>query len=148
MKYHQEIIVNIPFSQLIVLFENPDNLKKWQPDVISFTPISGTIGQQGAVSKMKVNMVVKVLEIKETIIKRNLPHEFVIQYETAGATNTVTNGFKELSPNKTRWIMQNDYKFGGIAKYAVMPLKGIFKKQTQVTMDRFKTFAESLPVEK
>ena len=148
MKYHQEIIVNIPFSQLITLFENPDNLKKWQPDVISFTPISVTIGQPGAVSKMKINMVVKVLEVSETIVKRNLPQEFVILYETAGVTNTVTNGFKEIAPNQTRWIMENNYKFGGIAKYAVIPLKGIFKKQTQVTMERFKKFAESLPVEK
>ncbi len=147
MKYHQEIIVNIPFSKLLELFEDPKNLKKWQPDVISFTPISGTIGQVGAVSKMRVNMVIKELEITETIIKRNLPDEFVIQYQTPGVTNMVTNGFKELAPNQTRWIMQNDYKFGGIARFAVMPLKGIFKKQTQVTMERFKKFAESLPVD-
>lgn len=146
MRYHQEIIIDIPFDTMIELFENPDNLQKWQPDVKKFERVSGEIGQPGAVSRMTVNMVVKDLVLTETIMKRNLPQEFVIKYETDGATNIVTNNFKEIDGKKTRWIMNNDYTFSGFAKYAVIPLKGIFKKQTQVTMERFKKFAENLPV--
>lgn len=144
MQYQQQIILNIPFSIMIDLFENPDNLKKWQPDVVSFRPISGTIGQPGAVSELTVDMKVKHITMKETIIKRDLPDEFVIFYEADGVTNTVTNRFKELGDKQTQWIMENDYQFKGLLKYAALAMKGIFKKQTQVTMERFKKFSEGL----
>lgn len=144
MKYKQQVVLDIPFSTVIEIFENPENLKKWQPDVISFNHISGTIGQPGAVSELVVDMKIKQLKLKETIQKRNLPAEFVLLYETDGGSNTVTNRFNELGNNQTQWIMENDYQFAGLLKYALLPMKAIFKKQTQVTMDRFKEFSENL----
>lgn len=147
MKYSNEITINIPFSKMIQLFENPENLKKWQPDVVSFERVSGEIGQPGAVSKMKVDMKVKVIEMKEIILERNLPSTFKMKYEADGVTNIVTNSFREVSADQTYWKMHNDFRFQGIMKYAALALKGIFKKQTLVTMERFKKFAESLPKE-
>lgn len=145
MKFHIEIIVDISFAKLLELFENPDNLKKWQPNVVKFTPLTGKIGQPGATSEIRYNMVVKEIVMKETILKRNIPDEFVLQYESDGVKNTVTNNFKEIAPNKTRWIMENNFEFGGIMKFAALAMKGIFRKQTELTMERFKKFAESLP---
>ena len=147
MKFHIEIIVDISLNKLIELFENPDNLKKWQPNVISFEHLSGTLGQVGAVSQIHYNMIVKKIVMKETIMKRNLPDEFVILYESDGVSNTVTNNFKEIAPNKTRWIMHNNFKFGGLMKYAAMALKSVFRKQTEQTMERFKKFAETIKEE-
>ena len=147
MKFHIEIIVDISLNKLIELFENPENLKKWQPNVISFEHLSGEIGQPGAKSRIKYDMIVKKIVMQETILKRNLPDEFVLRYESDGVSNTVHNNFKELGPNQTRWIMQNNFKFGGLMKFAAMALKGVFKKQTELTMERFKKFAETLPKE-
>jgi len=147
MKYKQEITIDIPFEKMIALFEDPNNLQKWQPDVLSFERVSGEIGQPGAVSKMRVNMIVKVIDMTETILKRNLPDEFMIKYETNGVTNVVTNNFKEVSPNRTHWVMKNNFQFGGFLNLAAKALKGVFRKQTKVTMERFKKFAESLPTE-
>ncbi len=147
MKFHIEIIVDISLDKLIELFENPDNLKQWQPNVISFEHLSGTIGQKGAVSRIHYNMLVKKIVMKETILKRNLPEEFVLLYESDGVSNTVTNNFKQLADNKTRWIMQNNFKFAGLMKYAAMALKGVFRKQTEQTMERFKKFAETIKEE-
>lgn len=147
MKFHIETIVDIPFSKLIELFENPENLHKWQPSVISFKLLSGEIGQEGAVSELYYDMVVKKITMKETILKRDLPDTFILRYDADGVSNTVTNNFKEIGENKTRWIMQNDFKFAGIMKYAALPLKGVFKKQTELTMERFKKFAEEIAKE-
>ena len=147
MKFHIEIIVDISFAKLLELFENPDNLKKWQPNVISFTPLSGEIGHVGATAEIRYNMVVKEIVMKETILKRNIPDEFVLRYDSDGVTNTVTNNFKEIAPNKTRWIMENNFKFSGLMKYAALAMKGIFKKQTELTMERFKMFAEEISKE-
>ena len=145
MKFHIEIIVDISFAKLIELFENYENLKIWQPNIIKYTRLTGELGQPGATSEIRYNMVIKEMVMKETIIKRNLPEEFVLRYESDGVKNTVTNNFKEIAPNKTRWIMENNFEFAGIMKYAALAMKGIFRKQTELTMERFKKFAESLP---
>ena len=147
MKFHIELIVDISLNKLIDLFENPENLKKWQPNVISFNHISGEMGQVGAISQIHYNMIVKKIVMKETILKRNLPEEFVLFYESDGVSNTVTNNFKELGDNRTRWIMQNNFKFGGLMKYAALALKSVFRKQTEQTMERFKKFAETIKEE-
>lgn len=145
MKFHIEVIVDISFAKLIELFENPENLKKWQPNVIKYTLLSGVIGQPGTVSEIKYNMVVKDIVMKETIVKRNLPQEFILRYDADGVSNTVTNNFKEIAPNQTRWIMENNFEFKGLMKYAALAMKGIFRKQTELTMERFKKFAETIP---
>lgn len=147
MKFHIETVVDIPFATLIELFENPDNLHRWQPSVISFKLLSGTIGQEGAVSELHYDMMVKKIKMKETILKRDLPETFILRYDADGVNNTVTNNFKEIEENKTRWIMQNNFQFAGLMKYAALPLKGIFKKQTELTMERFKKFAEQIAKE-
>jgi len=147
MKFHIEMVVDISFAKLIELFEDPNNLKKWQPNVISFTPLTGEIGQPGATSRIRYNLLVKEIEMKETIITRNLPQEFVLRYDSDGVSNTVSNNFKEIAPNKTRWIMENNFQFSGIKKFAALALKGVFKKQTEWTMERFKKFAEQVSKE-
>lgn len=147
MKFHLETIVDIPFSRLITLFENPENLHKWQPNVISFKRLTGEIGQVGATSELHYDMIVKKIIMKETILERNLPDLFILRYDADGVNNTVTNNFKELPNNRTRWIMQNDFQFAGVMRFAAKPLKGIFKKQTELTMNRFKKFAEQIAQE-
>lgn len=147
MKFHIELVVDIPFARLIELFEDPNNLKKWQPNVISFKHLTGEIGQPGATSRIRYNLVVKTIDIKETILKRNLPEEFVLRHETEGVANIISNNFKEIAPNKTRWIMENNFQFSGLKKFAALALKGVFKKQTELTMERFKKFAEQVAKE-
>jgi len=92
-------------------------------------------------------MMVKKIKMKETILKRDLPETFILRYDADGVNNTVTNNFKEIEENRTRWIMQNNFQFAGLMKYAALPLKGIFKKQTELTMERFKKFAEQIAKE-
>lgn len=44
MKYELEITINLPRERVIELFDNPDNLKKWQEGLQSFSHRSGTPG--------------------------------------------------------------------------------------------------------
>ncbi len=48
MKYTCELIVNLPRQRMIELFDNPDNMHKWQPGLVSFEHLSGESGQPGA----------------------------------------------------------------------------------------------------
>ena len=76
MKYELQITIELPRKRVIELFDNTDNLKKWQDGLQSFTPISGEVGKEGAKSKLEYKMGKREVEMIETITKRNLPEEF------------------------------------------------------------------------
>ena len=143
MKYHNEIEINQPLTRVIELFDNPDNMKYWQPGLESFEHISGTPGQPGAKSRLKYNMGNRKIEMIETITKRNLPDEFSGTYEAKGVHNIISNRFIPLGDYKTKWLAENEFQFSGFMKLMGWLMPGMFKKQSQKFMEDFKKFAEN-----
>lgn len=143
MKYTCELIVNLPRARMIALFDNPDNMRKWQPGLVSFTHISGEAGQPGAKSKLLYDMNGRKVEMVETILSRNLPDEFSGSYEAKGVYNLVENHFYEDSPERTRWVMETEFRFSGFMKVIAFFMGGAFRKQSLEFMHNFKKFAES-----
>ncbi len=143
MKYNCEIEINLPLKRVIELFDDPENLSKWQPGLVSFEHISGKPGQTGAKSRLKYKMGKRDIEMIETITTRNLPEEFSGTYEAKGVFNLVNNKFTELSPIKTKWITENEFKFSGFMKIMGMLMPGAFKKESQKYLKQFKEFAEA-----
>jgi carbon monoxide dehydrogenase subunit G len=80
MKFTQEIIIDKPIDIVVGLFDNPEHMDKWMEGLISFQNISGQQGQPGAKSKLRFKMGNREIEMIETIIVRNLPHEFSGSY--------------------------------------------------------------------
>jgi len=80
MKYEFEIEINLSRNKVIELFDNPENLQKWQPGFISFDHLEGVKGQPGAKSKIKYKMGKRDIEMIETIINNNLPDTFLVTY--------------------------------------------------------------------
>ena len=142
MKYQNEIEINLPINRVIELFDNPDNMKHWQPGLESFEHLSGTPGQPGAKSRIKYNMGNRKIDMIETITKRNLPDEFSGTYETKGVYNLISNKFIPLGANKTKWVTETEFQFSGFMKIFGWLMPGAFKKQSQKFMQDFKTFAE------
>ena len=153
MKYSQEIEINLPREEVIKLFDNPDNMQKWQPELISFEPISGNPGEEGARSRLKYKMGKREIEMIETITKRNLPREFNGTYEANGVLNIISNKFIDISESKTRWTAENlqqlfdntenEFQLKGFMKLMGIFMPGSFKKQSYKYMIQFKEFAES-----
>jgi carbon monoxide dehydrogenase subunit G len=144
MKYTTEIQIDLPVEEVTALFDNPDNLKYWQPGLQSFEPISGTPGQPGAKSRLKFKMRRRVIEMIETVTVRNLPVEFSGTYEAKGVLNMVTNRFVPIAENKTRYITEQEFQFSGIMKIIGVLMPGAFRKQSQQYMQYFKEFAEQV----
>ena len=71
MKYTLSTTINLPRSKVIELFDNPDNMSKWQPELQSFEHISGEPGEPGAKSRLKYKMGKREVEMIETITARN-----------------------------------------------------------------------------
>ena len=142
MRYETEVMIDLPRARVIELFDDPDNLAKWQPGLKSFEHISGEEGQPGAKSKMIYDMSGRTVEMIETIETRDLPDEFIAIYEAKGVWNWNANRFYEAGADKTRWVLDTDFKFSGFMKIMSIFMQGTFKKQSLQTMMDFKQFAE------
>jgi hypothetical protein len=143
MKDKTELTIDLPRDRVIELFDNPDNLPKWQPGLKSFEFISGELGKPGAKSRLFYDTGGRNVEMIETIEVRALPDEFTATYETNGVWNWVSNRFYEEGPQKTRWELDTEFRFSGIWKIVSLFMRGLFPKQSLENMENFKRFAEN-----
>lgn len=143
MKYTTEVTINLPREKVIELFDDPKNMKKWQPGLESFEPISGTPGQPGAKSRLVYDMNGRKMELVETITTRNLPDEFSGTYEANGVFNHIANHFYEEA-GKTRWVTENEFSFTTLMmKIMGLLMPFMFRRETKKNMEQFKAFAEN-----
>ena len=143
MKYTSDLLIELPVSRVIELFDSFENLQKWQPGLISFEHLSGVPGAPGAKTLLAYDTKGRREEMIETIITRDLPDEFTATYEAKGVMNWVSNRFVEEGGDRTRWLMENEFRFSGIMRVASVFMRGMIAKQTLADMTRFKEFAEN-----
>ena len=143
MHYAVEIEIDLPRDRVIELFDNPDNMSKWQQGLQSFEPLSGEPGQPGARSRLLYVMGNREIELIETITLRDLPARFDGTYETKGVYNEVKNRFIELGPDRTRWESENEFRLTTwMMKLMGLFIGGAFRQQSLKYMQDFKAFAE------
>ncbi len=142
MKYTTEVEILLPRSKVIALFDNSDNMKKWQPGLLSFEHTEGEAGTPGAKSMLKYKMGKREILMVETIVERKLPDVFSATYEAKGVWNMVENRFGEPEEGKTLWKLESEFKCTGFLRLMVFFAPSMFKKQTLKDMMRFKEFAE------
>ncbi len=143
MKYSVSITIDKPVDEVIALFDNVDNMKKWMDGLESYKPISGTAGEVGAKSRMEFKMGKREIKMVETITAKNLPEEFTATYEAKGVFNIVKNSFEPLPGNKTKYSTEQKFQFKGFMKLIGLLMPGAFKKQSMKYLKDFKAFAES-----
>ncbi|SFU38554.1 hypothetical protein SAMN05216480_102133 [Pustulibacterium marinum] len=143
MRYRLEIVLQKPVKKVMETFDSTENLKHWQKGFVSFSPISGELGEEGSKAKMIYQMGNREIEMTETIIKKNLPHEFHGTFETTGVYNTQENYFEILDENATKWITVSDFKFTNFKmKLIGFLMPSSFKKTSYQYMIDFKNYIE------
>lgn len=144
MKYTTEVIINKPRKEVIEKLDSLENMKHWQRGLVNATPLEGTPGEEGATMKLEYKMGKREMEMKETIIKRNLPEEFHATYDAKGVHNIQQNYFKEVDQNTTKWVSESEFQFQGFGmKLIGFLMPGAFKKQSQKYLNDFKNFVEN-----
>lgn len=143
MKYNTELIIDLPRDRVIELFDSLENMYKWQPGLKSFEVISGDPGQEGSRSRMVYEGRKNDLTMIETITKRNFPDEFHATYEAKGVHNEMYNYFSESDEQLTTWRTVSVFRFSGLMALMAPFMKSAFTKNTLLSMERFKTFAEN-----
>ena len=146
MKYTSDILIKLPRDKVVALFDNPDNMKHWQPELISFEHVSGEPGNPGAKSRLKYKMGKREIEMIETIHVRNLPDQFDGTYDAKGVHNIIKNRFEVVDETTTRWITEQEFQFSGFMKLMAWIMPGAFKKQTMLYLTRFRDWAESAEI--
>lgn len=146
-KFECSVVINQPLGHVVALFENPDNLSEWQDGFKSYTHDSGEKGQPGAKSTFLYEGRGGEMEILETIIRNDLPEEFMAEYWHKHMTNTMRYWFEALGPNETRYAAEVHYTEarGFMIKLMMTLFPSMFRKQVQKWMDQFKAFAERTP---
>ena len=144
MKYSVEVIIEKPRNEVVKKMDNIDNMKHWQPGLVSFEHLSGEPGEVGAKSKLYYKMGKREIEMIETITCKNLPNEFSGTYEAKGVWNHVQNHFIEIDENKTVWRSVNEFRCSGYLKIMIFLMPGMFNKETCKYLVNFKEFAESI----
>lgn len=144
MRYQLDLDIDAPRDRVVALFLDPENLTKWQPDLVSFEPLGdGDPRAVGAKSKQIHRMGKRQVEMIETITAHNHPDEFSATYEADKVWNQNTNRFVDLGDGKTKWIVDSEFRCSGFVGLLAFVMPGMFRKQTLKFMRQFKDFAES-----
>ena len=148
IKYTEEIEINSNIDSLIVLFDNPYNMKEYMEGIESYTVLSGNIREVGAKAELVVafiekDVVNRRIVMIEEIITNNLPKEKKVTYTADGVYNIVTNRFEKVSENKTKFINEQEFEFKGYMKIISFFIPSAFKKQSKIYLEDFKEFAEN-----
>lgn len=144
MRYKTEIEVDLPREALLELLSNPEQMVHWQQGLLSFQPLSGEPGQEGAQMELQYQMGKRRLVMVETVLKRNFPEEYHLTYDAKGVHNIQKNYFEALGTGRSRWISESEFQFSSFPmKLMGMFMPGAFRKQSRAAMQAFKEFAET-----
>lgn len=143
MKFKLELPIDKPRLEVWKAFDNPENMKTWQPSLISFERMSGTQGRPGAVSKLTYEENKRQFSLIEKVTYREDPHRLDGVYENNFADNIIRNTFIEQGNGQTLWVVETEFKFKTfIMKFMGPLLKKNFVARTQKDMERFKKMVE------
>lgn len=144
MKYHFEIMLNAPRSDVWAAFSRLENLKKWQPTLTSIEHLSGTPGEHGAKSRLTYEENGHKIEMTETVEYCAHGSELTGRYDTSHGTNLLSNRFEEVGGGQTRWIVDAEFLFKGFLMSIVgFFLRGVIKKRVEADCNRFKAKLEA-----
>lgn len=136
------VLINKPRNIVAKLFLDTECMKNSHQGFIEKILISGTPNEDGA----KYKLLYEKFEMTETIISNNLPNSFSGLYEHKNMTNTMTSKFEAFSDNETKFTAEIEYtEFRGfMIKIIAKLFPGMFKKQGDKWLQRFKDYAENI----
>lgn len=144
MKFKLELPINKPRAEVWKAFDNPENMKVWQPSLIDFEPIKGTQGQPGAVSKLTFRENEREFSLIEKVTAREELNRLDGIYENEFADNMISNRFIEKDSDQTLWIVETEFTFKTFIMKIMGPLiKKKFVARTEKDMQRFKAMVEA-----
>lgn len=143
MKFALELTLQKSRDEVWRVFDNPENIKAWQPALVKFENISGAQGQPGAVSRLTYKEGKREFSLIEKVTHRAEPVQLDGVYENEFADNSIKNTFSIISDNETLWRVEVEFIFKTFMMKIMGPvMKTNFILRTEKDMQRFKEFVE------
>jgi hypothetical protein len=142
MKSLVEIRINVPQRKLAELYADPRLNTRWMDDIQKVELISGELGMVGS----KYRLVPKKgdMVFVATVIARNIPDELRLNLDAANVTVSVKGRFIAVSPQSTRLISEEEFRFKGLFNTIFgFFAGGAIKRAHRRHMESFKQFAEA-----
>jgi uncharacterized protein YndB with AHSA1/START domain len=143
MKFRHEIVIDADQRSVWAAFDDPENMKAWQPTLESFTRKSGENGQPGAVAELVYDENGRKVTLIETITERREPHFLAGTYESDGGNALIVNHFEDAGDGRTRWVMYGNHSFKGIFRFIGIFFAGAIRRRNEDMMNNFKLFTET-----
>lgn len=143
MKLKFEQIIDADQDTVWAAFDNPDNMHRWQQNFQSFTPVSGTPGEVGAISEVVFEEKGRKIVMQETITERREPDFLAGVYEAENGTTLIVNHFEPVDDNQTRWTTWCNFNFRGVMKVLAIFIGSAVRKRIEGDMERFKLMVET-----
>lgn len=143
MKHKTEVLIDADRPTVWRLFDDPDNMSKWQPTLKSFTHRSGIPGQPDSISDLVYNENGRDVLMTETITARREPEFLGGTYESKWGNVIVFNHFEETADGKTLWKSNVNYVFKGLMKIMAIFMRKSICGRTDTDMNRFKLMVET-----
>lgn len=143
MKFDFTLELSAPRELVWRAFDNPSNLAKWQPSLVSFEPVSGTPGQVGAKSQLMYRESGREIVLVETVTLRREPEEFAGTYESDHGVNILSNRFAVTGADLTRWDILTEMQLKGMARFMAPMVRGMIEKRVRSDCERFKSLLEA-----
>ncbi|MBO6515525.1 MAG: SRPBCC family protein [Bacteroidia bacterium] len=144
MKYTCTVTINAPLDRVVELWNDPTHFGQWQDGFHSIELVEGNVDEVGAVSRIKMKIGKRDMELIETLLVCDLPREKKGLYEHVHMTNTQSSRFEAQGEGLTKYTSEVEYtKFNGpMINVMARLFPGMFRKQSQKWMDQFKAFVE------
>ena len=145
MKFGGTIIIDKPYAEVAALFADKKNLKEWQDGFQKKELMSGTEGENGAISKIYLAQGKREMELVETVVDNQLPHSFEAHYHHKHMDNTLKTSFIPINDTQTEYKTEGEYTRISwvMPKFMALLFPSIFRKQAYKWMENFKSFVES-----
>jgi len=142
MKYTTRLTIARPCSAVIERFTDSRQYGAWMESLVSMEVLEGEPGVVGTRTRLTHKMGKREVVMTETITHRENPSRLVATYEADGVWNQAINHFEADEDGNTRWVMETEFKCTGIMWLMTTLMPGMFKKQTQKTMEAFQSYIE------
>ena len=146
MRFTETLVINRPIEHVWRAFDDPEDMKRWQPTLASFEHISGERGQPGSKSRIVYQEGKRRIEMTETLLERSEHQRLSGIYEVGGSvsatTSRIDNEFEDLG-GSTRWTMESEFEFTRAERFIMPFMKWIFVRRTRDDMRRFKEMVET-----
>ncbi len=143
MKHKTEVVIGADRATVWRLFDDADNLAKWQPTLKSIVHRSGTPGQPDAVAELTYDEGGRDVVITETITARREPDFLAGIYDSRWGGAIVVNHFEDDSDGGTRWTAYHNQSFRGLMKILSLFSHRAIVSRIDDDAERFKLFVES-----